>query len=166
MQIKFAFTLGLIVIFDFVLDTSPRQNANKICFCTRLNRIFAEDRRSATVRANSCDCHHLIIFAKTIVCHLSIKCQRATERDNEKIELYDLVSASPLPAFCRGGLSLLPGADAVLGIPSAFAAPSSGSRCFRVPYRIVAVLLLKAVPDNTTGWMQAAQWFTFCSSCC
>lgn len=23
------------------------------------------------------------------------------------------------------------------------------------------VLLLKAVPDNTTGWMQAAQWFTF-----
>lgn len=26
---------------------------------------------------------------------------------------------------------------------------------------IVVVLLLKAVPDNTTGWMQAAQWFTF-----
>jgi len=27
-------------IFDFVLDTAPRQNANKICFCTRLIRIF------------------------------------------------------------------------------------------------------------------------------
>ena len=26
--------------FYFVLDTSPRQNANKICFCTRLIRIF------------------------------------------------------------------------------------------------------------------------------
>lgn len=26
---------------------------------------------------------------------------------------------------------------------------------------IVVVMLLKAVPDNTTGWMQAAQWFTF-----
>ena len=24
---------------------------------------------------------------------------------------------------------------------------------------IVVLLLLKAVPDNTTGWMQAAQWF-------
>ena len=41
MQIKFAFALGLFVIFDFVLDTSPRQNANKICFCARLIRIFA-----------------------------------------------------------------------------------------------------------------------------
>ena len=29
MQIKFAFALGLFVIFDFVLDTSPRQNTNK-----------------------------------------------------------------------------------------------------------------------------------------
>ena len=57
---------------------------------------------------------------------LSIKCQRATERDNEKIELYDLVSASPLPAFCRGGLSLLPGADA-----SAFRAPSPRLRLVR-----------------------------------
>ena len=44
MQIKFAFTLGLIVIFDFVLDTWPRQNANKICFYTRLNRIFVTDK--------------------------------------------------------------------------------------------------------------------------
>jgi len=26
--------------FYFVLDTSPRQNTNKICFCTRLIRIF------------------------------------------------------------------------------------------------------------------------------
>ena len=26
---------------------------------------------------------------------------------------------------------------------------------------IVVLLLLKAVPDNTTGWMHAAQWFTF-----
>ncbi len=33
--------LGFSSIFDFVLDTSPRQNANKICFCTRLIRIFA-----------------------------------------------------------------------------------------------------------------------------
>ena len=40
MQIKFAFALGLFVIFAFVLDTSPRQNTNKICFCTRLIRIF------------------------------------------------------------------------------------------------------------------------------
>uniref|UniRef100_UPI003FD8B320 hypothetical protein n=1 Tax=Alistipes putredinis TaxID=28117 RepID=UPI003FD8B320 len=30
-----------IRIFDFVLDTPPRQNANKICFCARLIRIFA-----------------------------------------------------------------------------------------------------------------------------
>ena len=30
----------LIRIFYFVLDTSPRQNANKICFCARLIRIF------------------------------------------------------------------------------------------------------------------------------
>ena len=37
---KFAFALGLFVIFDFVLDTPPRQNANKICFCARLIRIF------------------------------------------------------------------------------------------------------------------------------
>ena len=48
-----------------------------------------------------------------------------------------------------------------VGIPSAFAAPSSGSRCFPDALPIVVVLLLKAVPDNTTGWMQAAQWFTF-----
>ena len=41
---KFAFALGLITIFDCVLDTPPPQNANKICFCPRLNRIFAEDR--------------------------------------------------------------------------------------------------------------------------
>ena len=30
-----------VAVFYFVLDTSPRQNANKICFCTRLIRIFA-----------------------------------------------------------------------------------------------------------------------------
>ena len=29
-----------VAVFYFVLDTSPRQNANKICFCTRLIRIF------------------------------------------------------------------------------------------------------------------------------
>ena len=29
-----------IVSLPFYLDTSPRQNANKICFCTRLIRIF------------------------------------------------------------------------------------------------------------------------------
>ena len=28
--------LGFSSIFDFVLDTWPRQNANKICFCARL----------------------------------------------------------------------------------------------------------------------------------
>ncbi len=29
-----------IVSLPFYLDTSPRQNTNKICFCTRLIRIF------------------------------------------------------------------------------------------------------------------------------
>lgn len=29
-----------VAVFYFVLDTSPRQNTNKICFCTRLIRIF------------------------------------------------------------------------------------------------------------------------------
>lgn len=43
-----------------------------------------------------------------------------------KIELYDLGSASPLPVFCRGGLSLLPGADA-----SAFRASSPRLRLVR-----------------------------------
>ena len=36
--------LGFSSIFDFVVDTPPRQNANKICFCTRLNRIFVTDK--------------------------------------------------------------------------------------------------------------------------
>ena len=27
-----------VAVFYFVLDPSPRQNANKICFCTRLIR--------------------------------------------------------------------------------------------------------------------------------
>ena len=36
--------LGFSSIFDFVVDTPPRQNANKICFCTRLNRIFVIDK--------------------------------------------------------------------------------------------------------------------------
>ena len=35
-QIKFAFALGLIPIFDFVLDTPPRQNANKFAFALGL----------------------------------------------------------------------------------------------------------------------------------
>ena len=39
-QIKFAFALGLIAIFDFVLDTSPRQNANKFAFALGLITIF------------------------------------------------------------------------------------------------------------------------------
>ena len=29
-----------VAVFYFVLDTPPRQNANKICFCARLIRIF------------------------------------------------------------------------------------------------------------------------------
>ena len=65
---KFAFALGLIPIFDFVLDTPPRQSTNKFVFALG-NRIFAEDRRrfgNLYVLVNSCDCHHLIIFAKTI----------------------------------------------------------------------------------------------------
>ena len=36
--------LGFSSIFDFVVDTPPRQNANKICFYTRLNRIFVIDK--------------------------------------------------------------------------------------------------------------------------
>ena len=36
--------LGFSSIFDFVVDTPPRQNANKICFYTRLNRIFVTDK--------------------------------------------------------------------------------------------------------------------------
>ena len=39
-QIKFAFALGLIPIFDFVLDTPPRQNANKFAFALGLIPIF------------------------------------------------------------------------------------------------------------------------------
>ena len=40
MQIKFAFALGLITIFDCVLDTPPRQNANKFAFALGLITIF------------------------------------------------------------------------------------------------------------------------------
>lgn len=36
------FSALLVIIFDFFLDTPCRQNANKICFCTRLIRIFDE----------------------------------------------------------------------------------------------------------------------------
>ena len=39
-QIKFAFALGLIAIFDFVLDTSPRQSTNKFVFALGLIPIF------------------------------------------------------------------------------------------------------------------------------
>ena len=39
---KFAFTFSFFRIFDFALDTSLRQNAKKICFCSRLIRIFAD----------------------------------------------------------------------------------------------------------------------------
>ena len=33
---EFAFALGSFVIFDFVLDTPPRQNANKFAFALGL----------------------------------------------------------------------------------------------------------------------------------
>ena len=39
-QIKFVFALGLIAIFDFVLDTSPRQSTNKFVFALGLIPIF------------------------------------------------------------------------------------------------------------------------------
>ena len=39
-------------IFDFVVDTSPRQNANKICFCARLIRIFTK-KEDGKVRTSS-----------------------------------------------------------------------------------------------------------------
>ena len=39
-QIKFAFALGLIAIFDFVLDTPPRQSTNKFVFALGLIPIF------------------------------------------------------------------------------------------------------------------------------
>ena len=49
-----------VAVFYFVLDTSLRQNANKICFCTRLIRIFVirmggrrSFRRCFTIRGRS-----------------------------------------------------------------------------------------------------------------
>ena len=41
-----------VAVFYFVLDTPPRQNANKICFCARLIRIFTK-KEDGKVRTSS-----------------------------------------------------------------------------------------------------------------
>ncbi len=55
-----------IVSLPFYLDTSPRQNTNKICFCTRLIRIFVKQfSRTTSTRYKLCsfmESRHYLLF--------------------------------------------------------------------------------------------------------